>query len=305
MMSIKSRKPKLVAVVGPNASGKSALSVTLAKRFNGEVISADSRQVYRGMNLGTGKITKREMQGVPHYLLDVVSPKKIFTAVQYQKLGRAAIEKILAKHKAPIVVGGTGLYIDALLYRYALPVARPNPALRRKLEKKSNEALFRRLKMLDPRRASNIDRHNKRRLIRALEIIAFTKRPVPAASESLKKESDYDVLKIGLLLPRKKLQKNIADRWSKRLRQGMMREVTLLHKKSGLSWQRLDSFGLEYRYIARHLRGLITKEQMAETIRHESYRYAKRQMTWFRKDKTIRWIKNPRQAPGLVKHFFR
>lgn len=280
--------PKIVVIVGPTSSGKSDLAVAIAREFNGEVISADSRQVYRGMDIGTGKITRREMRGVSHHLLDVASPRRTFTVAQYQKLGRAAIRKILAKNKIPIVAGGTGFYIDALLYDYALPCVPPNPSLRKQLEKKMVEELFSELKRLDPRRAQMIDAKNKRRLVRALEIIAMTKKPVPSPLEALKRTSPYDILKIGITIPKEKLRARINTRLAKRFKLGMMGEVRRLHT-SGISWQKLDDFGLEYRYVSRYLRGLISKETMVEELQNKIWQYARRQMTWFRKDRTIVW----------------
>jgi tRNA dimethylallyltransferase len=292
----------MIAVVGPTASGKTALSIDIAKRFHGEIISADSRQVYRGMDIGTGKITKREMLGIPHYLLDVASPRRTFTAAHYQRLGKTAIKAIIAKKKLPIVVGGTGLYIDALLHGYALPDVAPNRELRRKLEKRTAGNLFFELKRRDPRRADTIDRHNKRRLIRALEVVLATRRPVPSRGEALARNNNYDVLKIGIAVAPDKLKKNISARLARRLRGGMVKEIERLHE-NGSSWKRLDSFGLEYRFVSRYLRGMITKQEMIALIEKESWFYAKRQMTWFKRDETIHWIKTPKNAAALVKKF--
>jgi tRNA dimethylallyltransferase len=172
------QKPTIV-VVGPTASGKSDLAVFLAKKYHGEVISADSRQIYKGMDIGTGKITKKEMAGVPHYLLDVAAPSRRFTAAQYKKLGQAAIKKIRHKNKIPIICGGTGFYIRALIDDLQIPTVKPNLKLRAQLEKRTTAELFTQLKKLDPRRAAEIDCHNPRRLIRALEIVMTTGQPVP------------------------------------------------------------------------------------------------------------------------------
>jgi len=292
--------PFLIAIVGPTASGKTALSIELAKRFNGEVISADSRQVYRSMDIGTGKVTKREMRGVPHHLLDVASPQRTFTAAHYERLGRSAIKKILARGKLPIVVGGTGLYLDTLLYGYVLPNVKPDAKLRRKLEKRPAEDLFAELKKRDSRRARNIDRHNKRRLVRALEIVLLTKRPVPSRKETLSHKGEYDVFKIGLNIPPEKLKKNISARLLKRLQRGMIKEVERLHE-DGLSWKRLDGFGLEYRLVSRYLRGMITKQAMIDAIKKESWLYAKRQMTWFKRDEKIHWIKNRGERQNVIR----
>src|SRR3989338_8024568 len=161
---------KIIVILGPTASGKSALGVKLAKKINGEIISADSRQVYKGLDIGSGKITKKEMRGVPHHCIDIVSPKKIFTVVDFKKCADKAIEKNFAKNKTPIIVGGTGLYIQAIVDNIVLPEVKPNWKLRKELEKKTTEEMFKMLKKLDPERAKNIDAKNPRRLIRAIEI---------------------------------------------------------------------------------------------------------------------------------------
>ncbi len=312
-MSIAS-KPKIIAIVGPTASGKSTLAVRIAlrlgskrakKRFgiNGaEVVSADSRQVYRGMDIGTGKITKKEMRGIPHHLLDVASPKKNFTVVDFQRLARRAIKKIFAKGKIPILCGGTGFYIDAALYDYALPNVKANSRLRRVLEKQSAEALFIKLQKLDPERAARIDCHNKRRLVRALEIIAATKKPIPSPEDALRKTSGYEILKIGIALPPQTLKANIHKRLLVRMRHGMIAEAGRL-RKNGVSSKRLDDLGLEYRFVNRYLEGLLTRERMIVELEKAIWHYAKRQMTWFRRDAAIRWTKNEIRALSSVKLF--
>lgn len=312
------KKPKIIVVLGPTASGKSELAVKIALRLNSgqakkiysingaEIISADSRQVYKGLDIGSGKITKKEMQGVPHYLLDVASPKKVFTVSQYQKLARKAIKKIINKNKVPIICGGTGLYIDSIIYNLQFPNVPPQPKLRRKLEKISTEKLFERLQKLDPQRAKNIDRHNRRRLIRALEICLITGKPIPVniSAESAYSISDKSasILKIGVKKSPEELKKIIKKRLYRRLKIGMLKEVENLHEK-GLSWKRLDDLGLEYRYISRYLRDLISKKEMEELILKESYKYAKRQMTWFQRDKNIFWIKGEKEAMKLAEEF--
>lgn len=272
-------------MLGPTASGKSDLAVALARTFNGEVISADSRQVYRGLDIGSGKITKKERRGIPHHLLDVASPARVFTAAQFQQLAATAIQKIAKKGKLPIVAGGTGMYIDALIYNWKLPQVKPNSELRRKLDKMPAEKLYSRLLKLDPKRSATIDPHNKRRLIRALEIISETKEPIP----NLKKESPYDALKIGIRLPDRELKKRIHNRLLGWLRKGLLREIKKLHAQ-GVSWEKLDSFGLEYRQASRYLRGLITKREMIQKSEIEIRRYAKRQITWWKRDRGIRWV---------------
>ncbi len=293
------RKPKILVVLGPTASGKSDLAVLLARKFNGEVISADSRQVYKNLNIGSGKITKHEMMGVPHHLLSVASPKSIFTAERVKRLGKSAIKKILLKDKLPIIAGGTGLYIDSLIYDLDFPKVPPQKALRNRLEKLTTEKLFVKLVKLDETTAKRIDKHNKRRLIRAIEIVQTSGKPIPA----LEKISPYDVLKIGIKISPEKLKANIKKRLEKRLKIGMIKEVENLHK-NGLSWKRLDDLGLEYRYTSHYLRGLITYEEMKEKILRESYQYAKRQMTWFKRDKNIKWISKPEKALIFSRRFF-
>jgi len=288
---------KIVVIVGPTASGKTGLSIKLAKKFRGEVISADSRQVYKGMNIGTGKATKREMQGIPHHLLDVVSPEKRFTVTDYRKLAEKAIRNIQKKNKLPIIAGGTGFYIQALIDGIAIPEVKPDFKLRKRLEEKPAQDLFMQLEKLDPERAKNIDKFNKRRLIRALEIILKTKNTIPPPK---KNPIDSDVLFIGINKPN--LKDLIGNRLLKRLRQGMVAEVKKLHA-SGVSWKRLEEFGLEYRYIAYFLQNKMGKEEMIEKLQKEIEHYAKRQMTWFKRDKRIHWIKNEKQAQNLIKKF--
>lgn len=289
-------------VLGPTASGKSALAVNLAKKHDGEIVSADSRQVYRGMNIGTGKITKKEMAGVPHHLLDVASPKQKFTVTRYQKLAGKAIKDILKRGKLPIICGGTGLYIDALLYGWKLPEVKPNWKLRAELEKKSTEELFDRLRKLDPKRAAEIDKHNPRRLVRALEIVIATGQSSHSNILSNSGVSQYDALKIGIDWPDAVLKKRIEKRLLVRIKQGMVREVEKLHSRD-LSWNRLDAFGLEYRWVSKYLLGEMTKLEMIERLNTEIWRYAKRQRTWFRRDKNIKWISKSSRAEGLLKKF--
>jgi tRNA dimethylallyltransferase len=293
--------PKIIVIVGPTASGKSDLAVSIAKKVSGEVISADSRQVYKGLDIGSGKITRKEMRGVRHHLLDVASPRRAFTAADFRRLGRRAIRDILKRGKVPIVAGGTAFYINALLSDAPLPQVPPDKKLRVRLEKKTAAQLFAQLQKLDPRRARTIEKKNKRRLVRALEIVLTTGQPVPEATPWKTRKNpegkpagkpDLKIVKIGITPPPDILKKRIRMRLRKRLRQGMVKEVERLHA-NGLSWKRLEDLGLEYRYVSRYLRGLISKEEMIETIEKESWRYAKRQMNWWKKDVKIEWVKSP------------
>ncbi|MFA5878166.1 MAG: tRNA (adenosine(37)-N6)-dimethylallyltransferase MiaA [Candidatus Staskawiczbacteria bacterium] len=283
---------KIIVILGPTASGKTDLSVGLAKKFNGEIISADSRQVYKGMNIGTGKVTKKEMQGVPHYLLDVASPKKRFDVVQFKKLADKAIDKIYKKKKVPFLVGGTGFYIQVVVDGISIPNVKPDLTLRKKLEKKTVPELYKILSKLDPRRAGDIDKNNPRRLIRALEIVLKSKRPVPPIQPE---NPGFSSLYLGVKRDTKTLQKLIEKRLIKRLDEGMVEEVESLHK-SGVSWKRLEEFGLEYRYVTRYIRGKLDREEMIKQLQKEIEHYAKRQMTWFKKDKRIKWIKDKKGA---------
>lgn len=299
-------KSKIIVILGPTASGKSDLAVNLAKKWNGEVISADSRQIYRKLNIGTGKISKREMRGIRHHLLDIASPRRAFTVTQYQNLARRALKNILRRGKVPIICGGTGFYIDALLYNVSFPNIPPNPKLRKKLEKELPDKLFDQIKKLDPSRAKTIDPHNKRRLVRALEIILATGKPVPKYTKKFKPidATPNNILKIGILLPKEKLREKINSRIRKWLKMGLLREIKNL-RKSGLSWKRLNELGLEYRYPAMYLRGKISYEEMVRKMEIETWRYAKRQMTWFKKDKNINWVKSKKEALSLASKFLK
>jgi len=299
MPHVTKKKLKLLVIVGPTASGKSGLAVRLARKWGGEIISADSRQVYKGLNIGTGKITKKEMRGIPHYMLNIINPRQTYTAGQFRKDAEKIVQYIAQKGKLPIVVGGTGFYIDALLGTVSLPEVSPNPALRKKLEENKAITLFKKLKKLDPARAKTIDPHNKRRLIRAIEI-ATALGKVP---KNKIMTSPYEVLKIGIDTPDTQLKKNITIRLLARLesprqsraqsRKGMIAEVQQLHKK-GLSWKRMDELGLEYRFLARYLktRGpTLDREEMIKQLNNAIWHYAKRQKRWFKRDGAIYWYK--------------
>jgi len=311
------KKDKVIIILGQTATGKSDLAVEIAlrlkskqaKKYNGlnqskkfvartlqskilgEIISADSRQVYKGLNLGTGKITLKEMKNVPHYLLNIASPKKVFTVFDYQKLTFLKIKEILNQGHVPILCGGTGFYIDAITKNLIFPEVKENKKLRKILNKKNSEELFKILKKLDKKRAQDIKNkneiNNKVRLIRAIEIAkALGKVP------KIKKEkSKYQFIKIGLSLPNEILKEKIEKRLKNRIKQGMLQEVKNLHQK-GLSWSRMEALGLEYRYLALYLQKKITKKEMLIKLNQAIYQYAKRQKTYFKKDKEIIWL-NP------------
>lgn len=291
---------KLLVILGPTASGKTDLSIKLAKKYNGEIVSADSRQVYKGLDIGSGKITKKEMQGVPHYLLDVANPKRKFTVAQYQRLALKAIKNIQKRNKLPILVGGTGFYLQSVVYGIDIPQIKPDWELRKKLEKLPLSELVERLRKLDLKRAANIDQNNPRRVLRALEIAMKLSGPVPAPSH---KGYAFDTLQIGMSKPKEELKKLIQKRLKKRLKNdAMIKEVEKLHA-SGVSFKRLEELGLEYRFVAQYLQKKIAYQEMIDKIQIESEHYAKRQMTWFKRDKKIHWVKNYKEAGKLVNVF--
>ena len=284
-------KQKIVVIVGPTASGKSDLAVELARKFGGEVVSADSRQVYRGLDIGSGKITKREMRGVPHHLLDTASPRRTFTAHDFVVRGRKEIHQISARGKVPIIAGGTGFYIDTLLGRVALPNIPANLKLRKELEKKTPSQLLALLRRKNPSRARAIKKHNeqnnKRRLIRALEVELST--PYP---QKHYKGAPFinEVLWVGIAPPKEKLRQKISDRLIARLKKGMVAEAKRLHEK-GLSYRRMNELGLEYRYLALFLQSKLTREEMIERLSAKIWQYARRQMSYWRRNKDIRWFR--------------
>jgi tRNA dimethylallyltransferase len=292
------QKPKIIVILGQTATGKSDFAVEVAKKINGKIISADSRQVYKGMDLGTGKVTKKEMEGIPHFMLDIVSPKnKTFSVSQFQKMANKKIKEILDKKNIPIVCGGTGYYIDSLINSLPFPEVLPNKKLRKELEAKDTTELFEILKKIDKDRAKNIDTKNRVRLIRAIEI-AKELGKVPKLKK-IKKE--YETIKIGLTFPDKELKGRIYERLIKRIKKGMIKEVEKLHE-SGVSWKKLESFGLEYRYVSFYLQKKMTKEEMIEKLFSAIWHFAKRQKTWFKRDKEIIWI-NPSKKQEVSNTF--
>ncbi len=286
-------KQKIIVVLGPTATGKSDFAVEialqlrsgLAPKMEAEIISADSRQVYMGLNIGSGKITKKEMRGIPHHLLDVANPIKVFTVAEYKKLADKKIEEIISRGKIPIIVGGTGFYIDSVINDSQLPEVKPNKKLRTELSKLSTENLFKRLQKLDPRRAKEIDAKNPVRLIRAIEI-AQTLGSVP----KMKINPKYETIIVGLDFPDDELKERIEKRLISRFKSGMLDEAKKLHSQ-GLSLKRMEELGLEYRYMAKFLQGKITEKEMSEKLLSEIWKYAKRQRTWFKRNKDIIWVK--------------
>ena len=284
----------LMVILGPTASGKSEYAAGLAKRIGGEIISADSRQVYTHLNIGSGKVPGRWRmadgrrqfiyKGIAHHCIDFVSPRKKFTVAEFKQCAERAITTIYRSGKIPILVGGTGVYIRAVVDGVAFPPVPPNEKLRRTLEKKSTEELFAMLKKKDSHRVKTIEQKNKRRLIRALEIVASLGRvPKPRAV------TKYDAKLIGIRRAPEELKKRVEKRISEMVKRGLVRETRKL-KALGLSWKRIYELGFEYRLPALYVQKKISKEELREQLIRESLRYARRQMLWWKRDRRIQWI---------------
>lgn len=305
-------KNKIIVIVGPTASGKSELAVDLAKRFNGEIISADSRQIYRRLDIGTGKVRghwkfsrvhKKKIffyKGIPHHLIDIISPKKQCTAHHFVHMAKRTIADIAARRKIPIIAGGTGFWIDALVYGTQIPHVPPNESLRRILKKKNTQELFLLLQKMDPRRAKTIDAHNPHRLIRAIEIA----HALGAIPPQKKRRLLYDALWLGIKVPQSDLCVKIKIRLDKRMHGGIIREAKKL-KKGGLLWKRFYELGLEYRFLADMLQKKLSQKEAHEKLCHAIVHYAKRQMTWWKKNQKITWISKKENVVSLVKNFLR
>ena len=274
--------PRVVAVVGTNASGKSALGVELAKKYGAEIISADSRQVFRGLDLGSGKMMPEEMQGVPHHLIDVREPGEFFSMADFQRMSYAAIDGILARGHLPMIVGGTGLYVDSVLDGYLLSDTEPDLAYRAELEKLTTPELYDMLVALVP--DVQVERNNRNRVMRTLERLHDGDDATPG------KQARYESLRLGVSWPRDVLAKRIDERLAMRLEQGMIEEVQGLMDR-GASREFLLGLGLEYRFITQYLIGEIPdKEDMLAQLAHAIKKFAKRQMTWFRRNPDIVWL---------------
>lgn len=320
-------KQKLIVIVGPTASGKTSLAIKLAKRFNGEIISADSRQIYRGMDIGTAKppilhATQRGASakssaqtsqrnvgaaayshGVPHYCIDIKNPDQPYTVAEYKRDAIRAIRGILRRDKLPILSGGTDLYVRTVTENLDIPAVKPDLRLRKKLEqeirKRGLRQIFEKLLVLDPEAAYIVDPKNPRRIIRTLEIALLTKKPFSAQRKRGKPL--FEVLEIGVFPPKEKLRERINRRVDEMIKDGLINEVKNLIGKYGVNQPAFDAIG--YREIIDYLNGKIALERAVELIKKNTWHYAKRQLTWFRKDKEIKWIKNERQALRLTEGF--
>ena len=302
----------LIAVIGPTAVGKTAISLHLAETCDGEVVSADSRQVYRGLDIGTAKATPQEQRRVPHHLLDLTNPDEPLTLADYQRLAYAAIEDILRRGKLPLLVGGSGLYVRAVLEGWTIPRVEPNPALRAALEQEAERqggaALHRWLATLDPQAAARMDPRNVRRVIRALEVCVTAGRPISALQA--KRPPPYRILRLGLTMPRSLLYRRIDERVERMIASGLVEEVRALVAQ-GYGFDLPALSGLGYRQIGLYLQGEATLEEAVALIKRETRRFVRQQSTWFRLDDTaIRWFDAgapdcARQVEGEVRAFLR
>ncbi|PIT94205.1 tRNA (adenosine(37)-N6)-dimethylallyltransferase MiaA [Candidatus Falkowbacteria bacterium CG10_big_fil_rev_8_21_14_0_10_43_11] len=310
---------KLLVILGPTATGKTKLAVKLARKFNGEIMSADSRQVYRGMDIGTGKdlqdytlrvkksikskVHKVNAEKIPYHLIDIVSPKTNFNLAKYQKLAYQAIDDILQRGKLPILTGGTGLYLQAVVEGYNLGGAKPDKKLRASLEKKSAAELRKTLKRLDPQFKTQLD--NKRYLIRYIEMVKRTKLPLKKLLTA--SGGKYECLILGIDLPREEINRRIDRRLLERIeREGMIEEVKRLHQE-GVNWKRLENFGLEYKFVSQYLQGKLARDEMIEKLAIAIRQFAKRQMAWFRRwerqGRKIEWVRGYEEANLLVREW--
>ncbi|PIT88390.1 MAG: tRNA (adenosine(37)-N6)-dimethylallyltransferase MiaA [Candidatus Magasanikbacteria bacterium CG10_big_fil_rev_8_21_14_0_10_36_32] len=302
-----SKLPKIIIILGPTASGKTALSLKLAKKFNGEIINADSRQVYKEMNIGTAKEpcdAKRKgylVRGITHHLMDIVKPDEEFTLAHFKKIAMEKINDILKRKKLPIIVGGTGLYIWAIVDNLDIPTVAPDAKLRKKLEKKSLLDLVKMLKKVDPLSAEKIDLKNPRRVIRALEVFLQSKGSFIAQQKKF--PLLFNALQIGIRIPREILYRRINVRVDEQIKDGLIKEVKKLAKK--YSWSLPSMSGLGYKQTGYYLRGEKTLTEAVELIKRDTRRYAKKQMAWFKRDKKIKWVKDLKSAEKLVKKFIK
>ena len=286
-------KPKVIVICGPTASGKTALSIELAKKINGEIISSDSMQIYKYMDIGTAKTTQEEMQGIKHYLLDFVEPSQRYSVAEFKKDAEKAIEEILQKGKTPIIVGGTGLYVDSLIYGIEYQTIEFDEQYRKQLEerveKEGLETLYNEAKNIDSQAVEKISTNDQKRILRILEIYKATgKNKTEQEIESRKNGVKYDYKVFAINMDREKLYERINKRVDIMIESGLVEEVESLLKKYNEFPTAMQ--GLGYKEVVEYLQGKLSKEEMIEKIKRETRRYAKRQLTWFRKNKQTIWI---------------
>ncbi len=287
------QKPKAIVICGPTASGKTSLSIELAKKINGEIVSCDSMQIYKDMTIGTAKPTIDEMQGIKHYLIDFISPEERYSVADYKRDATKAMKEIISKGKVPIVVGGTGLYLEALIYNIEYNEIETDLKYREELEKieeaEGLEKLYKMANEIDKKAMEKISHKDKKRIFRVLEIYHSTgKTKTELEIESRRNEPEFDYLLFGITMDREKLYDRINKRVDLMMEQGLIEEVENLLKKYKDFPTAMQ--GLGYKEVVEYLKGITTKEEMIEKIKMETRRYAKRQLTWFRKYKNLIWI---------------
>ena len=287
------QKPKVIVICGPTASGKTSLSIELAKRINGEIVSCDSMQIYKDMTIGTAKPTVEEMQGIKHYLIDSVAPNERYSVADYKKDAINAIKHIISEGKTPIIVGGTGLYLEALIYNIEYNEIETDFAYREELskleEREGLEYLYKMAEKIDKKAMEKISHNDKKRILRVLEIYRSTgKTKTELEAESRKNEPEFEYLLFGITMDRDKLYERINKRVDIMLSQGLIEEVENLIKKYNDFPTAMQ--GLGYKEVVEYLQGTTSKNEMIEKIKQETRRYAKRQLTWFRKYKDLIWL---------------
>ena len=287
------QKPKVIVICGPTASGKTNLSIELAKRTNGEIVSCDSMQIYKDMTIGTAKPTIDEMQGIKHYLIDFISPEERYSVAEYKRDATKAIKEIISKGKIPIIVGGTGLYLESLIYNIEYNEIEIDFKYREELERieqvEGLDKLYDMANEIDKKAMEKISRNDKKRIFRVLEIYHSTgKTKTELEIESRKNESEFNYLLFGITMEREKLYERINKRVDIMINHGLIKEVENLLKKYNEFPTAMQ--GLGYKEVVEYLKGVTTKEEMIEKIKQETRRYAKRQLTWFRKYKNLIWI---------------
>lgn len=285
-------KDKLIVLIGPTAVGKTKLSIELAKRWNGEIISGDSMQIYKGMDIGTAKIKNGEMEGIPHHLIDIKNPEEPFSVAEFQDLVRSKITEITQRNKIPMIVGGTGLYIQSVIYDYQFSDVPSDDSFREILEKRvkteGNEKLYQELKEVDPESALKIHPNNIRRVIRALEVYHCTGKTVSAYQENQQPELMYQTAMIGLTMDRDKLYDRINKRVNLMIQEGLLEEVEKLYQQGLRDCQSIQAIG--YKEIYEYFNNLVSLDEAIEQLKQNSRRYAKRQLTWFRNKMNVEWF---------------
>ena len=316
-------RKKIIAVVGPTAAGKTSLGIALAKEFNGEVISVDSRQIYRGMDIGTakepGEWKESEIEkggsieqlygsrkhlmidGVVHWGIDIADPDQVYSAADFKEYAEQKIDEIVSRGHVPVLVGGTGFWLKAIVENLDLGSVAADENLRSELEARPLGDLFAEYKRLDPAGAQTIDRENKRRVVRALEVTKLTGKPFSELQTS--GDPKYDVIEIGITHPRETLYERINARVEQMIAEGLVDEVRGLKEKYGCETESMTGIG--YRQICRFLNGEDTLKEAIEEIKKDTRRYAKRQMTWFKRDERIKWVEDVEDAIKITKNFIK